>query len=199
MSRERTQETLSALMDGEATELETRRLLRDLEDSDAEIWNRWQLTRDVMQGHGTAAVPAGFSQRLTQSLQQEAQQKQQVPGGSLSRMVVAASVAMATVFGWLYFSSTTADTATGVPQVATVAAKGNTDQSAKMRPFADAAMVSSRTIQPVRPPVSQFDHHESPHMKSMLVRHSEFAARHGGQNVTPYVRVVSMDARQGSR
>ena len=40
-------ETLSAFLDGETSELETRRVMRDIDDSELDTLARWQLARDV--------------------------------------------------------------------------------------------------------------------------------------------------------
>ena len=38
-----------------------------------------------------------------------------------------------------------------------------------------------------------------PRVNNMLLRHSDFAARHSGQGMMPFARLVSMDARHGAR
>ena len=38
-----------------------------------------------------------------------------------------------------------------------------------------------------------------PRVNAMLLRHSEFTARHSSQGMMPYARLVSMDARNGAR
>lgn len=37
---------------------------------------------------------------------------------------------------------------------------------------------------------------ERERMEDMLVRHSDFAARHGSQSVVPYARFISLEARK---
>ena len=96
MTAENNREALSALLDGELSELEARRLLRDMSDDDAGRLARWQLARDVMQGHQAMPVPAQFNSSLMEALDQTRQGR---PAWMhpVTRFAVAASVAMATV------------------------------------------------------------------------------------------------------
>ena len=66
------------------------------------------------------------------------------------------------------------------------------------RPFGDLSLVSQSArggagAVPVQVNAAQ------PRVNAMLMRHSEFAARHSGQGMMPYARLVSMDARNGAR
>ncbi len=87
-------ETLSAFLDGETSELETRRVMRDIDDSELDTLARWQLASDVMHGQASMAVPAGFNASLSAALADEA-----VPArrpawlGGMARLAVAGSVA----------------------------------------------------------------------------------------------------------
>ncbi len=65
-------ETLSAFLDGETSELETRRVMRDIDDSELDTLARWQLASDVMHGQASMAVPAGFNASLSAALADEA-------------------------------------------------------------------------------------------------------------------------------
>jgi sigma-E factor negative regulatory protein RseA len=191
MNSEREREVLSALLDGETSELETRRMLRDLDQAGVARWARWQLTSDILKGHDVTAVPAGFSNRLSAALTDE---KVRRTGwiGSVARAAVAASVAAATVtVGWQYWG--TQGTGTGAPSAMVASAPMETAPRAP-RPFAEAALVGlgGRAQQPAAIQGSQ-------QLSPMLLRHSEFTARHSGQGMVPYVRLVSADARQGAR
>ncbi|MEQ9508820.1 MAG: sigma-E factor negative regulatory protein, partial [Alloalcanivorax xenomutans] len=61
-------EVLSALLDGETNEFETRRVLRDLDENGLDTLARWQLTRDVMHGQAVRPVPSSFTARLSEAL-----------------------------------------------------------------------------------------------------------------------------------
>lgn len=100
-------ETLSALLDNEADDLELRRLLRTLDDSPAAeradleaTWSRYHLAQSVLRDAGVP-VSAGLQQRLQAQLTDEP-----AHGGGprawqqqLARLAVAASVAVIVVLG----------------------------------------------------------------------------------------------------
>lgn len=185
MSTERELEILSGLLDGETSELETRRILRDLDETSAASWQRWQLAADVARGQKVAPVPVDFNARLSAALAEQGPAKGSWLG-SVARAAVAASVAAATVtVGWQYW---------GVQQgegQATLAAVEQV-QDVRSRPMADAFLVG----QGLRAPAPRSQAAAGPQIDPMLMRHSEFAARHGGQGMVPYARLVSADARQ---
>jgi negative regulator of sigma E activity len=98
---------LSALMDGAVSPDEARFLLRRLQhDEDlAGCWTRWQLCGDVLRGHASAIVPAGFSQRVANAIAAEAGQPTH-PGSTIASRwarwgggaALAASVAVIALF-----------------------------------------------------------------------------------------------------
>ena len=55
-SMNRDLETLSAFLDGETSELETRRVMRDIDDSELDTLARWQLASDVMHGQALSLI-----------------------------------------------------------------------------------------------------------------------------------------------
>ena len=170
--------TLSALLDNEVSELDARRLLRDMTDADAERLGRWQLARDVLQRHPVAAVPADFSARIAMALEQEQQRHWVLP---LARLAVAASVALATVVGWQYWDDR---------QLA-----GSSVVASSQRPvLLEGHELVSGVIHPQAQPAALTQERER--MEDMLVRHSDFAARHGSQSVVPYARFISLEARK---
>ena len=64
-------EALSAFLDGETSELETRRVLRDLDQADIATLGRWQLASDTLRGHASREVPPAFNARLSAALAAE--------------------------------------------------------------------------------------------------------------------------------
>lgn len=64
---------LSALMDGDLSADEARFLLRRLQHDHelAGCWERWQLCGDVLRGQGSAPAPAGFAERVAQTIAAE--------------------------------------------------------------------------------------------------------------------------------
>ncbi|MFT6338968.1 MAG: sigma-E factor negative regulatory protein RseA [Alcanivorax sp.] len=183
-------ETLSAFLDGETSELETRRVMRDIDNADLDALSRWQLARDVMHKQPSTSVPAGFNASLSAALAAEqAPARRPAWLGSVSRLAVAASVAAATVVGWQSWDATQS------PGAAPVMASAQ--DSRMSRPFAEASLVSRsfNGNNPVATPAAQVQ----PRGNDMLLRHSEFAARNSGQGMMPFARLVSMDARSGAR
>lgn len=116
---ERSHEELSALMDGEASDLELRRTLKSL-DSDSELlqkWRRYHVSRSVMQGDFKETGSAEFAQLDLTKAVSAAIDKEPAHSVSfddkpswvskvlqpLSSVAVAASVSAMVVFGWQTF------------------------------------------------------------------------------------------------
>lgn len=117
-------EMLSALMDGELTELELHRVLKEVHgDVEArETWARYQLVGSVMRGDDIVVSPFDLSGRVMAALDDEPALKVQDAAasnkkvgllGNVTRFAVAASVASLAVFGVQQLQ-----TGTGTPQVA---------------------------------------------------------------------------------
>ena len=106
-------ESISALMDDEATELEVHRLLSNNE-SDGEVrntWKRYQLASFAMKGQLPKHIDIDISQRVAEAIAEESFVPEAIPAASSSgwrrvirpvtSMAVAASVAFLVVFGTL--------------------------------------------------------------------------------------------------
>lgn len=185
MSKGAQQEALSALLDDEASDLEVRRLLRDLDADDEAAWSRWQMARDLMAGHRVAPVPDGFAARLGAQLGSQASARPAWTA-NLSRMAVAASVAAATVVGWQYFGAA-GDGAAGMPTLAA------SQESRLPGALGETALVSGGDAR-----VQKADPQRARQLDGMVLRHNDLSARHSGQGVMPYARLVSLQARHGS-
>lgn len=102
MSREALQETLSAVMDNEADELELRRVLAACGE-DAELrstWSRYQLARSVM--HREPTLPKlDIAAAVSAALADEAAppKAEKGPWRMVGRLAVAASVTLAVLAG----------------------------------------------------------------------------------------------------
>lgn len=127
MSREILDESVSAVMDGEADELELRRVLAAAGDDPQlrQRWARYQLARDVMHRQ-TVAPGLDLAARVSAALEAEAETAA-VPAAQsarwslqLGRLAVAASVALAVLVGVNAFN--VQDDAVRVPQLAEQAA-----------------------------------------------------------------------------
>ncbi len=202
-------QALSAFLDGETNELETRRVLRDLDQADIATLGRWQLASDTLRGHASQEVPPAFNARLSAALASESKpaRRSGVMGG-FARVAVAASVAAATVIGWQYWS-VPAGSGAAIPTLAandgaapvTNAAVNATPVAAQQRltrPFGETSLVAQSARQSERAAAGTVNTAQ-PRVNAMLLRHSEFTARHSSQGMMPYARLVSMDARNGAR
>lgn len=117
-----TDETLSALLDDEAQELELRRMLRDL-DGDTEArarWYRYQLARGAMHGEPLLHAP-DFSLAVRAAI--EAEPSLSAPRRanwrrSLGSFAVAASVAAVVLVGGQQLSQNSGGNAAGIARVA---------------------------------------------------------------------------------
>lgn len=190
-------ETLSAFLDGETSELETRRVMRDIDDSELDALTRWQLASDVMHGQASMPVPAGFNASLSAALAEETLPARRPAWlGGMARLAVAASVAAATVVGWQTWEGSQSVNGAAAPALAAAASDNRIS-----RPFGEASLVSQafNTSNVVATPAAAAVPVSQPRVNNMLLRHSDFAARHSGQGIMPFARLVSMDARHGAR
>ena len=109
------EESLSALVDGEATEMELHRILKSDDAELGQKWNRYQLARSAMKKDlsltaaidVSAAVSAAIADEALPSATEEQPAKSKGVWGNLGRLGVAASVAGAVILG-VQFGSTDA-------------------------------------------------------------------------------------------
>ena len=176
-------EALSAFLDGETNELETRRVLRDLDQADIATLGRWQLASDTLRGHASREVPPAFNARLSAALAAESKPaKRAGMMGGFARVAVAANDGAAP-------SAPTGSATIGATPVAA--------EQRLTRPFGETSLVAQGARQGER--ATGTVNTAQPRVNAMLLRHSEFTARHSSQGMMPYARLVSMDARNGAR
>lgn len=184
MSVNDNRETLSAWLDGEATELEARRLMRDLNDDDTASLARWQLARDLMQGHQAVPVPEGFNQRLLEALADGDTHRRPAWMHPIASLAVAASVAVATVIGWQYWEYTSA---------AAKPAMASSEARLPRLLGAETDLVSQSLLGQTRSAAME---QEQERLDAMMVRHNEYVTRHSPQGVTASARFISQDAQR---
>lgn len=177
-------ELMSALLDDEASEMEVRRVLRDLDAGDRAAWHRWQLARNIMKGQDVGRVPEGFAAGVTEQLGAR-QSTSPAWLARMGRVAVAASVAAATVVGWQYYG--------GSPESAAPAMAAS-QETRLNAPVGETALVSGGAGGEDKASVEA-----SRHLEGMVLRHNDMSARHSGQGVTPYARLISQQAQHGSR
>ncbi len=162
-------ESLSALMDNEASELELQRLLKAL-DADPEVkttWSRYQIGSAGLKGKLPAMAPSDFASRVSAAIEAEETYSQQpavavkpetitdsnviaVPVSwwqQVGRAAVAASVAGALVVGVQQYQSVapqTVEVAANTPSAAPVNAPEN--KAANLPSGFNAPALSARTV-----------------------------------------------------
>ncbi len=173
-------EKLSALMDNELDELETRRLLASLgEDAAARAtWERYHAIRAVLRREALPAGGRDIARRVSESLAtQPGQTRGQLPLARLAgQLALAASVAGIAILGarlWL----------------------GGTNESATPTAKNDAAPTEYLRASTTRWDTNERDVENT--LNAYLVEHNEFAPGAGVSGMLPYVRVVGYDSRNG--
>jgi sigma-E factor negative regulatory protein RseA len=172
-------EKLSALMDGELTELETRRVLQELEGDTAlrATWERYHLVRATLRDELELAAAPGLADRLADRFDahpavaragREGISRTLWAGGLLA---AATSIAAVALFGVQLFQPPTAPT----PIAATPSA-------------APAATTVARTVSTGRWKTGEPEVERT--LDTYLVEHNEFASSAGVGGMLPYVRVV---------
>lgn len=203
---DRSAEELSALMDGEVSELELRRVLNSIEQ-DQELcrkWSRYQLASAVLrrqtEGNAGSWMSVDLSARVQDAIAQEpvlsAPQTQKhraaaFLGRPFANVAVAASVSAAVILGWQNFSG-----APGVP-----AATGVTAPSVAMTPvtvssssplMAVSQSNGSATTRVMLPEMIRYNPALDDRLNYYLLSHSSNAAANTATGVTPYARVVTV-------
>lgn len=194
MSREALQESLSAVMDNEADELELRRVLAACGE-DAELratWSRYQLARAVM--HREPAMPKlDIAAAVSAALADEATPapRSRNPWRNVGRLAVAASVTLAVLAGVrLYHQDDSV--ANGLAQ------QGATPQIAL--PQVQGPAVLAGYTQDEAPQVitnaqsGQTTWHEQ-RLPGYLRQHAQQSAVSGTDSALPYARAASLESR----
>lgn len=210
---EQLQESISALMDGEADELELRRILSTAhsdEDNDAisRTWSRYHLARDAM--HNTEQEAEfrhlDISRQVSMAIGQETVSvpKQQVLAQwwkPAAGFAVAASVAAAVVFGVQSVEQTVPGFNHGLPSAgqATVASRVYPVRGVSMQ--ASAGDVSNRVRYQAFDQLpgdidgsrAAADLEAQKRLQKYMLRHTENAALNNGQGMMSFARVASFE------
>ncbi|MFZ6046821.1 sigma-E factor negative regulatory protein [Pseudomonas sp. CR3202] len=197
MSREALQESLSAVMDNEADELELRRVLAASEDQELRAtWSRYQIARAVM--HKELLEPRlDIAAAVSAALAEEAAPPAKaVPGPwrNLGRLAVAASVTLAVLAGVRLYNQ---DEVAGTQQLAQQQAA----QPAMVMPQAQQGAVlagysedGQQAQQPIGATQSSSGWHEK-RLPAYLRQHAQQAAMSGSDSALPYARAASLESR----
>ncbi|HHK2845982.1 TPA: sigma-E factor negative regulatory protein [Pseudomonas aeruginosa] len=181
MSREALQETLSAVMDNEADELELRRVLAACGE-DAELrstWSRYQLARSVM--HREPTLPKlDIAAAVSAALADEAAppKAEKGPWRMVGRLAVAASVTLAVLAGVRLYNQNDA-----LPQMAQQAAvlAGYSEEQGAPQVITNSSSSDTRW-------------HEQ-RLPIYLRQHVQQSAVSGTESALPYARAASLENR----
>ncbi|TBU72047.1 RNA polymerase subunit sigma [Pseudomonas daroniae] len=197
MSREALQESLSAVMDNEADELEFRRVLSASDDAELRAtWSRYQVARAVM--HKDLLVPrldiaAAVSAALENDVTPVAQEQKKVvrgPWRSLGRVAVAATVTVAVLAGVRFYNQ---DDVAG-------AQLAQQDQPSIALPQAQGpAILAGFNTSDEQPSVENVSAggeswHEQ-RLPEYLRQHAQQSAPGAAENALPFARSASVEER----
>ena len=208
-------ESLSALADGEASELELRRLLKAsvLDPNIAVRWGRYQVASSVLRGDPQMSAPQGFAERVSAALADEPATSRSSWWQSLSRVAVAASVAGALVLGVQQYPQWAGNSAPAELAITETRASGSNDNAeretlslpagynAPSRPIARTASAQSgyepnqqerRRVffVPIQAQSSQVPLEEvRAYLDYLMQEHTHQAVRNNNQGALPYARL----------
>ena len=187
-------ETLSAFIDAEAGELESRRLLKELSAHAGlrDTWERYYLIRAVLQKDAVPALPRNLAAKISDRVDKEAVSVR--PAARFSRFArfvtgaaVAASVATLAIVSLQTFYSTPTDPSGDIKaKVAQTDLSGDATPKVAQNDFIRADRVRWDTDRPET---------ESA-LNVYLVEHNEFMPTNNMGGMFPYVRVVTYDSEK---
>ncbi len=202
-------EELSALMDGEASELEVRRVLGNIEKDQAlcQKWSRYQLVSSVLKGetHGQAqqwgAIDVStrvFTALEAEPLHQVGATKKRFSAGLVkpfANVAVAASVSAAVILGWQTFQGAAVNVAGPVAVNSGSVAGGGLPVAGNG--FMQVSQTSSpalrSTVSVPRQDIIRYNPEVDDQLNEYLISHSSNAAINTASGgVAPYARVVGL-------
>ncbi|MGE8393899.1 MAG: sigma-E factor negative regulatory protein [Pseudomonas sp.] len=196
MSREALQESLSAVMDNEADELELRRVLNAVDDPETRAtWSRYQVARAAM--HKELVLPQlDIASAVSAALVDEAAPAKvsRGPWRSLGRLAVAASVTVAVLAGVRLYNQ---DEISG----AQLAAQQPAQQGLSLPQAQGPAVLAGYSESAEQPgPMAngvlqgQTGWHDQ-RLPGYLRQHAQEAALKGTESALPYARAASLENR----
>ena len=191
----RLRESLSALVDGAADELEVQRVLKaTAEDTELRaIWDRYQMARAAMRDDLPTAN-TDLSGAISDAIASEPVYGRGADRyfRSFARVAVAASVAVAVILGVQQFNRPDAG---GTPVIAGNGQSSNLVPTppAFGRPPIETAPVSTSVFEPLDEPLLELDEASrrrlETHLSELMKRHTDGAALGGSQGMLPFARL----------
>ncbi|MBF8725143.1 sigma-E factor negative regulatory protein [Pseudomonas putida] len=196
MSREALQESLSAVMDNEADQLELRRVLNAVDDAETRAtWSRYQVARAAM--HKELLLPnLDIASAVSAALADETvpAKAKQGPWRTVSRVAVAASVTLAVLAGVRLYNQ---DDITG----AQLAAQQPVQQGVTVPQAQGPAVLagySESSDQPTGPMANGVLQNQAgwdQRLPGYLRQHAQESALKGSETALPYARAASLENR----
>lgn len=196
MSREALQESLSAVMDNEADELELRRVLNAVDDAETRAtWSRYQVARAAM--HKELLLPKlDIASAVSAALADEAVpvKAKRGPWRSIGRLAVAASVTVAVLAGVRLYNQ---DEING----AQLASQQPVQQGITVPQAQGPAVLagySESSEQPTGPMANGVLQNQAgwdQRLPGYLRQHAQESALKGTETVLPYARAASLENR----
>lgn len=193
MSREALHESLSAVMDNEADELELRRVLASSGDEEIRAtWSRYQIARAVMHKELleprldiAAAVSAALAEEAVPAAAPKAAWR------TLGRLAVAASVTVAVLAGVRLYNQDEVGTRQ-LAQQGSMQPLISAPQANKDAVLAGYRVESPRALPQGSAAVSGWHDQRLP---AYLRQHAQQAAMSGSESALPYARAASLESR----
>lgn len=201
---EKLRESVSALVDGEADDLELRRLLASADEAAVRTaWRDFHLQRDGLNGVDMQFAHIDLSQRIQQALADEAHPAAVVGSRwwrSLASVAVAASVATVVAVGARSFgplsNNSGADNSVAAAQVAAPSTVNRVFPAQSGPAFGNVAASAqlNTPFYPVQPVALNPDQLAQQRLQQYLLRHTERAALNNGQGVIGFAKVSQLKA-----
>lgn len=186
MSRD-LRESLSALMDGEASELEVRRLLRENDDSLSALWGRFHTQRSVLRDEaGFAELDVSASVREALAVERPHRRLFGDWRKPLAGFAVAASVAAVVVFG---LGGPSGEQATTLAD--TAVEQGSRVYLAAPTAPASGTVAASTAAGALPAELRMSDEQSRQRFEKLLRQHTEHAAFNSGQGMVSHARLAS--------
>ncbi len=212
---ERLRESLSALMDDEADDLELGRILRAMEEDNSELtatWSRYQLVSAVLQGRISgqglgplaldikdAAVEEDVAPLDEASSEQVATRGPRWRG--LTSFAVAASLTAVAVVGWQWQTPAVEEAPRAAPESRFASPVRTPDRGALMPATQQPMQILARDGGALQSRVG-LQSAPSPeetarqHVEGYMVRHAEHNALHSRSGMMPFARMAAFDGAQ---
>jgi sigma-E factor negative regulatory protein RseA len=196
-------ESLSALMDGEATELELRRILKSEDESLEERWHRYHLASAALRGEYKLDKPVDLASSISAAIQEEpslnvkSKDKGSNFWSNFGRFAVAASVAGAFVVGVQFAPNETVNNIAEAPITTPAPALGQpqlgNDTNVSVVSQDDSRAIAPRPVEKAPITINEDTRQQLQQMgdeiNHLMLEHAQNASQNTQQGVLPYVRV----------